>query len=139
MPSNMSSNRAARNAALVAVLGIAAIVGATMYGMARMRSLADEESRSLIDRSAHLGEIRAFASQPLPPDWMECDGRPLDRYVYKSLYVVLGTRYGSPDASHFNLPDLRGASLGKPASQKLTFAIYLGGDDGLDREPGATQ
>ena len=47
-----------------------------------------------------------FAATP-PTNWLICDGSSLDTTTYATLFAVIGTKYGSADASHFNLPNLR--------------------------------
>jgi microcystin-dependent protein len=39
---------------------------------------------------------------------MECDGTSLLTVSYPDLYAVIGDRWGTPDGTHFNLPDMRG-------------------------------
>lgn len=40
--------------------------------------------------------------------WITADGRALDRKKYADLFAVIGTAYGTPGESKFNIPDLRG-------------------------------
>ena len=40
--------------------------------------------------------------------WLMCDGRTVNRSDYPTLYSVIGTTFGSTNASNFKLPDLRG-------------------------------
>lgn len=44
--------------------------------------------------------------------WLRCDGRSLLRSEYRALFAVLGTSFGSVDATHFNLPDAEGRVVG---------------------------
>lgn len=56
-----------------------------------------------------IGEIITYAGSASPnSDWLICDGASLLRTDFPALFGVLGTTYGAADASHFNLPDLRG-------------------------------
>jgi len=56
-----------------------------------------------------IGEIISYAGPTSPnPNWLPCDGSSLLRVDYPDLFDVIGVVYGSADASHFNLPDLRG-------------------------------
>lgn len=58
-----------------------------------------------------IGEIVTYAGSTSPdPKWLPCDGSSLLRVDYPDLFTVLGVVYGAADASHFNLPDLRGRS-----------------------------
>jgi microcystin-dependent protein len=51
--------------------------------------------------------------------WLLCDGRSLLKTEHVDLSNVVGTRFGSVDATHFNLPDARGRVLG--ASNQTFF------------------
>lgn len=54
------------------------------------------------------GTVLAFAGQNAPPGFLLCDGSSFLRSSYTSLFAVIGTTYGAVDATHFNVPDLRG-------------------------------
>lgn len=56
------------------------------------------------------GVITPFAGAAAPSNWLLCDGASLLRADYPRLFNVIGTSYGSVDATHFNTPDLRGRS-----------------------------
>jgi microcystin-dependent protein len=61
----------------------------------------------------YLGEIRIFAGNYAPVDWMMCRGQPLIIADYPGLFSLLGTNYGGDGVTTFNLPDFRGrAPLG---------------------------
>ena len=66
---------------------------------------------SLVGDMSPIGSVTAFAGATLPTDWLLCDGSSLLRTDYPELFTVLGTTWGSADATHFNLPDLRGRTL----------------------------
>lgn len=54
--------------------------------------------------------IKSFSPNP-PPGCFICDGRSLAKADYPGLFEAIGTRFGQPDAAHFNIPLLdRGAS-----------------------------
>lgn len=56
-----------------------------------------------------IGEVIAFAGPVSPdPNWLLCDGASLYIPDYDPLFQIIGWTYGAPDATHFNLPDLRG-------------------------------
>lgn len=57
---------------------------------------------------AHIGEIRIHASSTVPAGFLECNGASLLRSDYPGLWAVLGGANGIADATHFNIPDLRG-------------------------------
>ena len=55
------------------------------------------------------GMVQVFAMNAAPTGWINCDGGPVSRTVYSSLFAAIGTTYGAGDASTtFNVPDLRG-------------------------------
>lgn len=56
----------------------------------------------------YLGEIRIFAGNYAPQNWLLCQGQSLNIAEYQALYSLLGTLYGGNGVSTFNLPDLRG-------------------------------
>lgn len=60
----------------------------------------------------HVGEYKWSARDQDFYGWMKCDGRSLDRTVYKNLFTVIGDTFGAVDENHFNLPDLRGRVFG---------------------------
>ena len=55
-----------------------------------------------------IGEIRIFASNFPPRDWMYCQGQILPLNRYTALYAILGTNYGGNGTSTFALPDFAG-------------------------------
>lgn len=60
-----------------------------------------------------VGEVIDFAGTLLtrPPGWVFCNGQSLLQASFPALFTVIGTTYGSADASHFNVPDLRGTTV----------------------------
>ena len=60
---------------------------------------------------ATTGVIVPYAGGILPTDWLPCDGRSVLRSQYANLFAAIGTVWGSVDATHFNIPDLRGQAL----------------------------
>lgn len=55
-----------------------------------------------------MGEIRAFAFDFPPKDWVVCEGQMLSVSQYGSLYAIMGTRFGGDGVTTFGVPDLRG-------------------------------
>ena len=55
-----------------------------------------------------VGEIKAVAFETVPSGWLECNGASLLRANYAALFTAISTNYGTADATHFNIPDLRG-------------------------------
>lgn len=58
--------------------------------------------------SNFVGEIRLFAGNYAPQDWVLCDGRMLSIQEYTALYSLIGTTYGGDGVTQFAVPDLRG-------------------------------
>ena len=61
--------------------------------------------------AAPVGSVVAIASETVPSGYLECDGSSLVRTSYANLFTAIGTVFGAADASHFNIPDLRGQFL----------------------------
>lgn len=59
--------------------------------------------------STPTGAITMFAGSAAPTNWLICNGSPVSRTTYASLFSVISTTYGAGDASTtFNVPDMRG-------------------------------
>lgn len=56
-----------------------------------------------------LGEIRMFAGNFAPANWMFCNGQLLPIAQYTALYSILGVQYGGNGTTTFALPNLQGA------------------------------
>ena len=56
----------------------------------------------------YIGEIRMFAGNFAPRDWLFCDGQQLPISENEALFQLIGTTYGGDGQETFNLPDLRG-------------------------------
>ena len=56
----------------------------------------------------YIGEIRIFAGNFAPADWMFCQGQVLPIAGNDNLFQLIGTTYGGDGQSNFALPDLRG-------------------------------
>lgn len=54
------------------------------------------------------GAVAMWPTETPPIGWLEMNGASISRTTYSDLFAVIGTRYGTVDASHFNLPDMRG-------------------------------
>ncbi|MBR7780108.1 phage tail protein [Undibacterium rugosum] len=55
-----------------------------------------------------VGEIRIFAGNYAPVDWLLCDGSVLSIAQYQSLYALIGVTYGGNGVTTFALPNLNG-------------------------------
>jgi microcystin-dependent protein len=56
----------------------------------------------------YVGEIRLFAGNFAPLNWMFCNGALLPIAEYETLFNLIGTTYGGDGQATFALPDLRG-------------------------------
>lgn len=69
----------------------------------------------------YVGEIRIFAGNYAPEDWVICDGRTLTVSGNEVLFSLIGTTYGGDGRTNFNLPDLRGRlPIGAGSGKGLT-------------------
>src|ERR1700690_3704894 len=68
----------------------------------------------------YVGEIRMFAGNFAPQNWMFCDGSLLSIAEFEVLFVLIGTTYGGNGTTTFALPDLRGRA---PIHQGAGFVI----------------
>jgi microcystin-dependent protein len=75
---------------------------------------------------AYLGEIRIFAGDYSPVDWLACNGQMLQITQYQALFALLGTIYGGDGTTTFALPNLQGvlaAGTGQGAGLPNTYAL----------------
>lgn len=64
------------------------------------------------EEDAFTSEIRVFAFDFCPPNWLPCDGRAVAISDYPQLFVAIANTYGPPPAEgQFVLPDLRGRAV----------------------------
>jgi microcystin-dependent protein len=80
---------------------------------------------------AFIGEIRLFAFDWAPQDWLFCDGTTHQSVQYQALNALLGARFGGDGQRTFGVPDLRskvavneGQPVGEP--NNLVFAKTYG-------------
>lgn len=59
-------------------------------------------------QDAYIAEIRMFAGNYAPVNWLKCEGQLLAISQYTALFSLLGTTYGGNGITTFALPDLRG-------------------------------
>ena len=72
-----------------------------------------------------VGSIQPFAGESAPAGWLICDGSEINRNEYRSLFDIIGEKFGSGNGTTtFNLPDFRGEFL-------------RGWDNGRGRDPDA--
>jgi microcystin-dependent protein len=59
-----------------------------------------------------IGSITAYTLATSPPGWLICDGSPVSRTTYASLFAVIGVTFGpGNNTTTFNLPNYQGAFL----------------------------
>ena len=81
---------------------------------------------------AYLGEIRMFAGNYAPENWVLCDGSLVSLSAYQALYTILGTQYGGNGVTNFGLPDYRGhLPIGQGTGTGLTPRV-LGQTPGVE-------
>ncbi len=71
-----------------------------------------------------IGEIRAFAGNYAPVNWLICNGNllPVSETEYQTLFSLIGATYGGDGRTTFGLPDLRGwMAVGQGQGNGLTF------------------
>jgi microcystin-dependent protein len=71
------------------------------------------------------GIILAYGGDTYGPDVVPCNGASLDAHDYDLLFAAIGTKWGSVDADHFNVPDLRDRTIYGAGS-----VVALGATDG---------
>lgn len=60
---------------------------------------------------AFVGEIRAFAFNYCPQDWLPCNGSQVQIQQYQALAAVIGTRYGGNGTTTIGLPNLQSRAV----------------------------
>jgi microcystin-dependent protein len=92
-----------------------------------------------------LGEVKLFAGNFAPQNWVFCQGQTLNINMYTALWSIIGNTYGGDGVRTFMLPDYRGrAPVGFGSGASLT-AYALGQQAGtlgntltLDQVPAHT-
>jgi len=77
----------------------------------------------------YIGEIRLFAGNFAPKDWLLCNGAVLNISEYDTLYMLIGSAYGGDGQNTFAVPDLRGRlpvgqGNGQGLSPRLLAQVY---------------
>jgi len=60
----------------------------------------------------HVGELKWSCRDTDYKGWLKCDGRMLNIADYRSLYDVIGTRFGGDGVATFAIPDAQARVLG---------------------------
>ena len=55
----------------------------------------------------YMGEIRMFAGNYAPVNWVFCDGQYLAISQFQALYSIIGTTYGGDGRSTFGVPNMK--------------------------------
>lgn len=79
---------------------------------------------------AFLGEIRPFAFNFSPRNWMPCQGQLLPISQYSTLFSILGTQYGGNGQTNFQLPNLQASVALGSGRNSLSGTTYDTGDAG---------
>jgi len=81
---------------------------AALSGVWLGRGLTAPKAAALPTESPYVGEIRMFAGNFAPSNWMFCEGQLLSIADNDALFNLIGTTYGGDGQTTFALPDLRG-------------------------------
>lgn len=83
----------------------------------------------------YVGEIRMFAGNFAPQDWLLCAGQLVAISQYDVLFTLLGTTYGGDGQVTFGLPDLRGRVPVHPGTSSVVLG-QSGGAENVTLVPG---
>ncbi|AKC71733.1 phage tail protein [Pandoraea oxalativorans] len=73
----------------------------------------------------YVGEIRIYAFNYAPVNWLPCDGSLLPISRFTALFSVIGNRFGGDGRTTFAVPDLRGY-----VAQGMSAPAELGNKEG---------
>jgi len=74
------------------------------------------------------GTIKTIAGTRIPQNYMLANGSSQLRTALPDLFAEIGTKYGSVDGTHFNLPDLRTKFIYGTAAADLSDVGTTGGE-----------
>jgi microcystin-dependent protein len=96
-----------------------------------------------VSQGLPVGTIIDFAGDTPPAGWILCTGGAISRADFADLFAVIGTRFGAPTSTTFQVPDCRGRvragrdNMGGASANRLSlfasFASVIGGAFGFDR------
>ena len=104
-------------------------------------NLAFQAINAIIDElntpasGALIGEIKilSYVPAPVPTGWLECRGQSLSRTTYAALFNVIGTTWGTANASSFNLPDFaRRVLVGRGGTGTTQLRSGVGASGGAE-------
>jgi microcystin-dependent protein len=101
-------------------LAVSSTVSATELGyLDGVTSAIQTQINSIVTTPTGVLNQWAGAAVSPPTGWLLCDGAPVSRSTYSTLFGIVGTTYGSGDGSTtFNLPNLKGkVPVGLDSSQ----------------------
>lgn len=78
-----------------------------------------------IDASAPAGGILLFAGILAPKGYLLCDGASYLRSSYPALLTAIGTVFGFVDATHFNVPKIKGIVNDGKDKTTLNYIIKI--------------
>jgi microcystin-dependent protein len=78
----------------------------------------------------YVGEIRMFAGNFAPANWMFCNGAILSISEYEVLFQLIGTTYGGDGVNTFWLPNLQGRAPVHQGNNSSTGITYIMGQLG---------
>ena len=109
------------------------VISVDIYNPAIGTAIGIEENNFVSDSINYgmspSGSIQMFAGSTAPIGWLLANGASLLRADYPALFSVIGTTYGSVDATHFTLPDLRGrVAVGKSTDTEFDNLGETGGE-----------
>jgi hypothetical protein len=107
-----SSNFPAGNPAKIVSAGLDAssnpIVDIEGDGSGRIGTMTWNTKGDMTSPVGAPGEVKMWAGATAPVGWLLCDGSEVSRTVYATLFAIVGTAFGTGNASTtFNLPDMR--------------------------------
>lgn len=93
---------------------VSTVVARDADGRAKVAAPAssdDVPTKGYVDTRMPTGSMTMFAGASAPTGWLLCDGSPVSRTTYASMFAIIATTFGEGDGSAtFNLPDMREAA-----------------------------
>lgn len=78
-----------------------------------------------------IGEVRAFAFDYNPYNWLPCNGATYQISQYNVLYAVIGRTYGGDGVQTFKVPNLNGSAQGAYTDNKIAIGPGSGTPSGM--------
>lgn len=75
-----------------------------------------------------IGEIRIFASDFVPVDWLPCNGQSLSTDRYPALFAIIGTSWGGDGQTTFCLPNLNHRAAMHVADGQVALGQLVGSE-----------